>query len=81
MSKPETIIAEYKLNGWTIEQNSPGFDVGDVGPDFVPFEVHISWSADSDFVRPDKAYHTVTKNFRTLEEAKTFLFEETGIEA
>lgn len=80
MSKPESVVVNYKLSGWSIDCSSGGFDIGDIGPDIVPFQVVVGWIADSDIVSPNKKYHNVEKKFRTIEEAKAYLLEETGVE-
>lgn len=78
MPKPKDIVIEWKLEGWSINYANPGFDVGDVGPEYKNYEAVVYWSAgnvNERSFRQDKSQ----KFFDDYSEAIAFIEEETEL--
>ena len=77
MPKPDDIVIEYKLGGWDIQHDTYGFDVGEIGPEYVNFRATVYWVTDQRVGKHDNIKSEQT--FDTFSEAIKFIEEETGL--
>lgn len=78
MSKPKSL--EYRLKKWTIAYSPNGFDVGEIGPDYVDWNAVIIWKLDVENKTGIEAKDVIeSKSFRTYNDARAWVEEHTGL--
>lgn len=78
MNKPDPIVLNYELREWCIDFSKDGYDIGEVGPQYVSYHATVVWGTE-DQTKRWSDLKRVEKSFDTLEAAKEFIKEETGI--